>query len=308
MRHALEHPDRAGSRVKRPPDPNEVELVGVRPAPLRDLYYTVLSAPWWLDALGALAVFLLANVAFALAYDAIGGIGGVAAAERTFGTYFFFSVQTMATIGYGQMFPQSTAAHVLVTAEAIVGLGLVALTTGLIFSKFAAPRARVRFASAVVISPMDGVPTLMIRLGNERQSRIVDAQVRLTLVRTEHTAEGVRMYRSYDLALDRQRALALSRSWTVLHKLVEGSLLLGASPESLARDEVELTISVIGLDEATGQTLHAYHTYLDGAVRFGARHADLLFDRPDGGLRMELSHFDEVVATQPTSAFPYPRV
>jgi inward rectifier potassium channel len=286
-------------------DPTVVEIVGARPAPLNDLYYTVLGAPWWLDMIGALVTFLAANVVFALAYRATGGIGGVQA--PSFLIYFFFSVQTMATIGYGNLYPVTTSAHLLVTAEAVVGLGLVAMTTGLIFSKFSAPRSRVRFAEHVVIAPMNGVPTLMIRMGNERSSNIVEATVRVTMARTEHTEEGVRMYRFYDLPLERERAPALSRSFSVLHRLAEGSRLLGATPESLARDEVELTVSVIGVDEATGQTLHARHTYLDAAVRWGARHADLLFDRPDGGLRLDLAHFDELVATKPTSAFPYPR-
>ena len=289
-------------------DPNEIEVVGARPAPLRDLYYTVLSAPWYLDAAGAIAVFLAANVLFALAYDAIGGIGGIAPAERSFGTYFFFSVQTMATIGYGVWYPQTVTAHVLVTLEAVVGLGLVALSTGLIFSKFSAPRSRVRFAQHAVIAPLNGAPTLMFRLGNERSSRIVEATVRVTLTRTEYTDEGVRMYRLYDLELVRERAPTLSRSWTVLHRVVEGSLLFGASPESIQRDEVELSVVVMGMDEATGQTLHAHYTYLDGAVRWGARHADMLGDRPDGGLRLDLTHFDELVPTKPTSTFPYPRV
>jgi inward rectifier potassium channel len=289
-------------------DPNEIEVVGARPAPLRDLYYTVLGAPWYLDAAGAIGVFLAANLLFALAYDAIGGIGGIAPAERTFSTYFFFSVQTMATIGYGVWYPQTATAHVLVTLEAVVGLGLVALSTGLIFSKFSAPRSRVRFAQHAVIAPLNGVPTLMFRLGNERSSRIVEATVRITLTRTELTDEGVRMYRLYDLKLERERAPTLSRSWTVLHRMVEGSLLFGASPESLQRDEVELSIVVMGLDEATGQTLHAGHTYLDGAVRWGVRHADMLGDRPDGGLRLDLTHFDELEPTKPTSSFPYPRV
>jgi inward rectifier potassium channel len=291
---------------RRPPDPNQIEIVGVRPAPLRDLYYTVLAAPWWLDMVGAIVIFLGANLLFAVAYHVTGGIAGVEA-DRSFLSYLFFSVQTMATIGYGAMYPQSLLAHVLVTAEAIVGLGLVALTTGLIFSKFSAPRSRVRFAQHVAISPMNGVPTLMIRMGNERTSNIVEATVRVTLTRTEHTAEGVRMYRLYDLQLERDRATALSRSFTVLHRVVEGSRLFGASPEVLARDEVELTIALIGVDEATGQTLHARHTYLDSQVRWGVRHADLLFDRSDGGLRLDLAHFDALVPTKPTPDFPYPR-
>src|SRR5262249_10753328 len=155
---------------------------------------------------------------------------------------------------------------------------------------------------------MNGVPTFMFRMGNERSSNIVEATVRVALIRTEHTDEGVRFYRFYDLPLERNRAPALTRSFMVLHKLDANSMLHGATPESLAKDEVELTVSITGVDESTGQTLHAQHTYLDGAVIWGARHADLLSDRPDGGLRLNLAHFDEIVGTKPTPDFPYPRL
>jgi inward rectifier potassium channel len=292
------------SRWRRRLRPDEIEIVGAAPTPLRDLYYIVIGAPWWLDLLGIIAVFLVVNALFALAYRAAGGIVGV---DESYLSYFFFSVQTMATIGYGAMYPQSVFAHALVTCEAVVGITLVAITTGLLFSKFSAPHARVRFAAHAVITPLNGVPTLMFRLGNERSSNIVDATVRVVLTRTEHTAEGVKMYRMYDLPLERERAIALSRSWTVLHRLVPGTMLSGATPETLARDEVELTVTVGGIDEATGQALHARRTYLDPEVRWGVRHADLLTERADGGLRLDLGPFDDLVATAPTADFPYPR-
>jgi inward rectifier potassium channel len=282
-----------------------IEIVGAPRTPLRDLYYTVIGAPWWLDVLGIVFIFMTVNAVFAFGYRATGGIAGIG--EATYLNYFFFSVQTMATIGYGAMYPQSMIAHALVTCEALVGITIVAITTGLLFSKFSAPHARVRFALSAVIHPMNGMPTLMFRLGNERSSSIVDATVRVIFTRTEHTAEGVKMYRLYDLPLERDRAHALSRSFTVLHRIGPGSLLHGATPESIARDEVELTVTVSGVDEATGQMMHARHTYLDPQVRWGARHADLLSDRPDGGLRLDLGPFDVLIPTEPTADFPYPR-
>src|SRR3989442_13842603 len=100
----------------------------------------------------------------------------------------------MGTIGYGVMHPLSTAAEVLVTAEVVVGVSLVALASGMLFAKFSVPRARMQFAEWATISPFDGVPTLMFRLGNERASQIIEATGRVVMVRTDRTADGVTTY------------------------------------------------------------------------------------------------------------------
>ena len=251
------------------------------------------------------AVFLLLNLAFAFAYAAVGGIAG--AEPGSIADHFFFSVQTMGTIGYGVMHPLSAGAEALVTAEVIVGVSLVALASGMLFSKFSVPRARMQFAEWGTIAPFDGVPTLMFRLGNERASQVIEATVRVVMVRTEHTLEGVTFYRMRDLRLERDRSPVLARSWTVMHTIDEASPLSGATPESLARDEVEFTLTVVGLDETSAQNLHARHTYDHTQIRWGARHADMLSERPDGTIQLDMREFHRVVPTVATPGFPYPR-
>jgi inward rectifier potassium channel len=288
----------------RKPDPNEIEVIGARRTPLSDLYYELLRAPWWLDLLGVSALFLLINLLFALAYLAVGGVAG--AQPGSLADHFFFSVQTMGTIGYGVMYPLTSASEALVTCEVIVGVSLVALTTGMLFAKFSMPRARMQFAESATISPYNGVPTLMFRLGNERASQIVEATVRVVLMRTERTSEGVVYYRMYDLVLERSRSPYISRAWIVMHPIDESSPLHGATPDTLARDEVELILTVVGIDETSAQNLSARYRYEHGQVRWGARHADLLSERPDGGLRAQMSQFHRTVPTEPTPTFPYP--
>ncbi len=280
-------------------------MVGARRTPLSDVYHHLLRAPWWLDLLALSGLFLLLNFLFALAYRATGGIAG--ADPGSIADHFFFSVQTMGTIGYGVMHPLSAAAEALVTAEVIVGVSLVAITSGILFAKFSVPRSRMTFAEWATISPLDGVPTLMFRLGNERASQVIEAIVRVVMVRTERTAEGVLYYRMRDLRLERDRSPALARSWTVLHTIDASSPLHGATPESLARDEVELMLTVVGIDETSAQNLHARHTYPHDRIRWGARHADMLSERADGSLLLDVREFHNVVATAPTKAFPYPR-
>jgi inward rectifier potassium channel len=291
--------------MARPQASDEVEVIGAPRTPLRDLYHRLLSAPWWLDLLGVGCVFLLMNLLFAFGYRAVGGVEG--ARPDSLADHFFFSVQTMGTIGYGVMHPRTAGAEALVTSEVIVGLSLVALTSGLLFAKFSVPTARMQFAQFATISPFDGVPMLMFRLGNERASQILEATVRVVLLRTERTLEGVTYYRMRDLALERERSPALSRSWTVMHRIDASSPLFGGTPESLERDEAELILTVVGIDEASAQSQSARHTYPHARVRWGARHADMLSERPDGGLRLDMREFHGLVPTRPTPSFPYPR-
>ena len=286
-------------------EPTAIEIVGARRTPLGDLYHQVLRSPWWVDLLGVSVLFLFINFVFAIAYLLAGGVEG--ARPGSLGDHFFFSVQTMGTIGYGVMHPLSTAAETLVTCEVIVGISLLALTTGVLFAKFSIPRARMVFAECATIAPFNGVPTLMFRIGNERASQIIEATIRVVFLRTERNEEGVVYYRMYDLRLARDRSPALARSWNVMHTIDDSSPLRGATPESFARDEVEFLLTVVGIDETSAQNLSARHTYEHTRVCWGARHADMLSELPDGRLRLDIRKFHEIVATKPTPAFPYPQ-
>jgi inward rectifier potassium channel len=294
---------RAGGREVFRGEGYEIRVFGAPPAGLRDVYHWLLTVPWWAALALIVAAYLLLNALFALAYLASGGIAN--AAPGSLADAFFFSVQTMGTIGYGAMYPASRAANVLVVLESVAGLLVTALATGLVFVRFSLTRPRVVFSSSVTIGPLDGVPTLMIRVGNERRGRIVDANFRLTLARTVSTAEGVRIYRNVDLQLVRGRATALARSWMVLHQLDPGSPLAGDSPGTLAAGEAELTLGVTGIDETSLQTIHAQHTWRDRSIVWGARLADILSDTPDGNIRMDLTRFHAITPTAPTPGFPY---
>ena len=245
-----------------------------------------------------------ANAVFAALFFAFGGIAN--ARPGSLRDAFFFSVQTLGTIGYGAMYPLSDTANVLVAIESTVGLVLTALVTGLVFAKFSRPTARVLFSRKVTIAPMNGIPTLSFRVGNQRKNRILGAQVQAALVRTERTAEGKEFYRMIDLRLSRDRILSLSRSWSVLHPIDEASPLWGQTPESLAEQGAELQVSVSGMDDTWMQAVHASHTYYDLDLVWGARHADIL--RDEGAvMTLDLAKFDDLEPTEPTAAFPYPR-
>jgi inward rectifier potassium channel len=258
-----------------------------------DLYHELVGAPWWLTLLGISAMVLAVNVAFAIVYLITGGIAN--ARPGSFADAFFFSVQTLGTAGYGWMYPQSRAANLAVTAESIASIVVVALATGIVFTKFSIPIARLEFARYVVIYLQDGVRTLAIRLANRRGNFIVEATVRVTFIRAETTMEGIFFYRLYDLPLVRDRSSAVGRSWLILHRIEQGSPFERMTPESLRDEDIELDISIAGVDGTTHQTLHARHTYRPEHFRFGERFADMLQSKPDGRLQLDYAKLHDTV-------------
>lgn len=271
---------------------------------MHDLYHLWLRTTWP-RAIALIAVwYVVVNALFALVYMTV---GGVANSRGDFFDSLFFSIETMGTIGYGEMTPATRAAHAVVMLESVTSLLLTALATGLVFAKFSLPMARLAFSRHIAISPMNGVPTLMLRVGNERSNVIAEARVRLGMVHTEITQEGVTMYRLEDLALVRDNTQALTRSWTVMHVIDASSPLHGLSPEQLQAREVEFLASVTGTDDTSLQPVHARRRYLDTDMVWGARHVDILSERSDGLLEMDVTKFDELIATRPTATFPYPR-
>jgi inward rectifier potassium channel len=260
--------------------------------PLRDLYHRFLKLSF-LAAIGLITAVLVAiNGVFAAIYLGIGGVAN--AAPGSFLDAFSFSMQTIATIGYGAMYPAEPLAKVVSDVEALAGLLVTALSTGLLFAKFSQTRGTVVFSRHAVVTPVDGVPTLMFRVGNERGNLIVEAQARVVLTRTEHTKEGQLFYRMYDLTLVRDRSISFTRTWTVLHRITPDSPLYGLDPAGLAAQEIEVQCSVVGIDDTSLQPVHGTRTWLDGEILFGRRLSDLLTPLPGGVLEVDLRKFDDV--------------
>jgi inward rectifier potassium channel len=272
----------------------------IRGAPtgaFEDLYHFLVTSSW--PALIGLiaAAFTIANLLFATGYYLDQGIEN--ARTGSFADMFFFSVQTMATIGYGKMEPVTLFSNILVSVEALTGLLALALMTGLVFSKFSRPTARVRFSRYVVIGPRDGTPSLMIRAANLRANRIVEAEIHVVLARQEVTVEGDTVRRLYDFPMTRSRSSMFALSWTAVHRIVEGSPLFGQTRESLADCAPEIIVSIIGLDETFSQTVHARHTYELDEIVWGARFADVLVLHPDGSRSVDYTRFDDVEMLTP---------
>jgi inward rectifier potassium channel len=258
-----------------------------------DFYHNALTLSWPRFLAYASGVYLATNVVFALLYML--QPGAIASARPgSLLDAFFFSVETIGTIGYGVLYPATTYANVVMTVETLVGIMLIALTTGLMFARVSRPTARVLFANVAVVTPYQGTPMLMVRMGNQRTSQIVQAEVTMTLVRSEHTSEGDFMRRFYDLKLERSRTPIFAMSFQAMHKLDEMSPLYDCTPETLLSHDAEIIVTVTGTDETMAQTVHARTSYGLKQILFGHRYADIFGYTEDGAWAIDYGKFHSV--------------
>jgi inward rectifier potassium channel len=280
-----------GSRPYRQPQGFTFWVLGGQRALLRDAYHSFLRLRWSASIALISVGLALANLAFAGVYYAIGGIAG---AKGTFFDMFSFSVQTMATIGYGVMSPASQAAQAVMIVEALFGIVIVALATGLVFTKFARATARMAFSRYAVIAQHEGKPTLMFRCGNQRSNVIVQAQLYVTAAFITTTAEGRPFYKLHDLELVRDRMSGLRRGWIVMHVIDEASPFHGKDAAALKAADCELEISLTGLDDVTMQTVHTIHSYGFEDIKLGHRLVDTMHALANGDLVLDLTKFDVI--------------
>jgi inward rectifier potassium channel len=258
-----------------------------------DLYVSLLTIRWsGFFALLGLA-YLIFNTVFALLF-LLQDKSIANAKPGSFADAFFFSVQTMVTIGYGQLYPQTLYANTLVTFEVLLALTGLALATGVIFARFSRPTARVLFSRVAVIATYNGVKTLMFRAANLRRNQILEAQVSVSLLRDEHSSEGAILRRFYDLPPTRARTPMFSLTWTVMHPIDEKSPLHGCTAESLRREQAEIVIAMVGLDGTFSQTVHARHSYIAEEIVWNHRFADILSQLEDGTRVVDYRRFHDV--------------
>jgi inward rectifier potassium channel len=257
----------------------------------QDIYYYAMTANWpqFFGAAGLL--FVLLNLVFgglyALGESPVGNLF-----PNNFWGYFFFSVETLATVGYGDMHPQTLYGHLVSTVEIFIGMGSIALITGLVFARFSRPRSSIIFAEHPVAHMAEGRQMLMIRMANSRQNIISEASSRLRMLRNETTASG--HYRKLaDLKLERDQHPLFVLGWTVMHVIDETSPLYGQSPEQLKALDASLILSIEGVDETTNQTIRARQYYPCEEIRWGHRYVDMFSDDEEGTQHIHYLKFHE---------------
>jgi len=294
----LEPPDGGNARLNHliaHDTADQVVALGLQKPWFDDLYHRILTVSWPTFLGASLAFYIVANTLFATLYLLQpGSINN--APTGGFADAFFFSVETIATIGYGVMSPATIYANLVMTVESATGLLLVALTTGLVFARFSRPTARVLFSRVAVVGPHNGKRTLMVRIANQRQNQMLAAQVSMTLVRDERTVEGELRRRFYDLKLLRDSSPVFALSFSVMHEIDEDSPLRGGGPDVLAEFNAELLVTASGIDETLVQRVNARTSYLPSEILWDHRFVDIMGWTEDGRRAIDYSRFHDTVS------------
>lgn len=270
----------------------EIVAEGVRQRFFADISHRCMTASWPAFIAGAGVIFLIFNALFAAFY----WLGDQPVANVPAGAYidyFYFSIETLSTAGYGDMHPQTHYGHFVATVELFTGIFSMSLMTGLIFARFSRPEPRFLFAERPVITTSNGKPTLMIRFANERHNAILHAVARLWAITSETTTEGHFFRRFVELPLARSDSPILALTWTILHIIDENSPLFGLAPADLETNDLGLVLLVSGYDETAAQTIHARKAYRHADVLHGHRYADVISADDAGRIRIDYRHFHE---------------
>jgi inward rectifier potassium channel len=271
----------------------EIEARGLASGFWSDLYYRSMTVSWPGFFASAAVIFAVLNGVFALIY-ALGNRPIANAIPGRFLDLMYFSIETLATVGYGDMHPQTDYGHLVATVEIFTGMSFLAVMTGLVFARFSRPRARFMFAQYPIVGLHEGQSTLMIRVANARHNIISGAIARLWLIRGERTAEGQYFRRYYELDLLRNENPVFALTWTIFHVIDEDSPLHGKSPDDLVQAEALLVLTVGGLDDSSAQQLNARRTYSQEYIRWQHRYVDISSDAEDGTLLLDYSKFHDV--------------
>ncbi len=253
---------------------------------LRDVYQWLLGLNWTQFTAFIAAAYVGLNLVFATLYM----LGKNSIAGTTTGSFlesFFFSVQTLATVGYGHMYPRTLYGHIVTTVEIMSGMFLLAVMAGLIFVRFSRPTARILFSNAAVIGPLNGRPTLMVRIGNLRHRSMVEAEFRIMFMRDEPLLEGGDFRHFYNLKLQFDRLIAFPAALTLRHVIDEQSPLHGVTPEAFESSRAVLVASVVGIDPVIPAAVQTQRDYTAANLRFGERFVEIYTDHGDGRLTVD---------------------
>jgi inward rectifier potassium channel len=274
--------------------------------------YQLLRASWF-GFLGLVGLLYLAlNLAFAVAYMACGPRSLMGPGAEMLGGHFsqafFFSIQTFATIGYGQIGPNGLASNLVVTVEALVGLIYQALATGLLFARFARPSVSIMFSERAVIAPYNNGTALQFRIANRRRSEIIELEAQVLFSAMVPDDRGGPMVRRYwPLPLERNKVTFFPLSWTIVHPIDDASPLAGKTREDLERGHAEILVLLSGIDETFEQTVHARSSYRLEEIVWNARFRSMFVETDDhSDVSVDLNLLHEIERLPAPAPAPVP--
>jgi inward rectifier potassium channel len=251
----------------------ELVKVGVSRFDPRDPYHFALTISWPGFVLYVFSFYFLITALFAALY--LANPGSIAGARPgSVSDAFFFSIETLATVGYGEMSPANFTGHLISAAEIVTGMAFTAIMTGLIFVRFSKPKAKIFYADKVVVTAHNGRPTLMVRIGNGRANMLTNAQMQLNALIRQTSEEGLSAYNVHELKLLRDKVPSFPLMLTLMHTIDEASPLYGYDTEALAAAAVRLFLSIEARDPALAAVVHDLRTYSFEDIVFGMRYVD----------------------------------
>ena len=260
-----------------------------------DTYHYAMTSSWPVF-FAVFAVFFIAlNFFFAILYS----LGDNAIANlypHGFWGAFFFSVETLATVGYGDMHPQSVYGHIISTAEIFTGMSGIAMVTGVMFARFSRPKSKILFTKHPVTYRHNGEHVLSIRIANTRLNIIAEASAKLRYLYMETTAEKTKFLKIVDLPLKRDQHPMFSLGWNLFHIVDENSPFFHRNIKDMEHVQARLILSFDGIDEATSQTIRARRVYSWETFRFNHRYKEFSSNDSDMNNHLDYNLFDEIEA------------
>jgi inward rectifier potassium channel len=263
-------------------------------------FYHHLITMGWVPFLSLLFLaFLGTNALFALLYLGIGmdhfvRAGGGSLQDRLLDA-FFFSAQTLTTVGYGHISPKGPLASAAAALESLLGLLSFALATGLLYGRFSRPQACLRFSSRAVVAPYQQIEGFMFRLVNMRSNQLIEVEATVSLS-FQDLASNTRRFML--LPLERSKIHLFPSSWTVVHPIDETSPLLGMTEADLRRAKAEFIVLIKAFDDTFSQTIYARTSYTAEEVHWGTRFKPVHAVGPDGVTELDVRDLDEVAGPE----------
>ena len=260
---------------------------------LRDPYHLAVSLTWPKFFTACFMLYLAVNLVFAVLYWSVPGAVGNTQ-PLSFGDCLFFSIETLSTVGFGEMYPATPYGRVVAAAELVCGLAFTAILTGLTFVRFSRPRAKMVFAAHPVVAVHNGKPTLMVRVANARPSPLFRAKATLNLLTSETASDGKQYRRVQELRLERSHLPFFQLAWTLMHVLDERSPLYGYDAARVAAAKAHLFITLEACDPTLSAMVHDFRGYAPGDIRFGLRYVDAVMPAEDGTLLLDLTRLEDL--------------
>jgi inward rectifier potassium channel len=259
----------------------EFRKKGISRFDLRDPYHLAVALTWPQFLAALLTLYLSVNFVFAALYWAVpGSVANVR--PHSLADTFFFSIETLATVGYGEMYPATLYGRVVAATEIVCGLAFTAILTGLTFVRFSRPRAKLIFAAKPVVAMHNGKPTLMVRIGNGRAAVLTDGAAKLNIFFYDTTAEGKPFRRAQELRLERAHIPVFTIFWTLMHVLDERSPLHGYDAARAIGADARVFVTLEARDPTLATVVHDIRYYAPEDIRFGMRYADAVSTARDG--------------------------